>query len=936
MSSNLDSEIKTYNNLFRQHDNALNKLNQLFKTISLNGIKFIEKSKKSLEDFFVELKNENTSATHIICLTNFYNGLKNYFDKMKLIFQNIDTQCGDKVTEFSTTFKNKNNEVINNITRVSVVFKEETSNLEKVKFDYFNANKTADQDYLRTQKETKKEEEMKKNKEIYERSKKILDSMKEKYFFKINSFNKNLAILEKYYSNESNKIYTQQENKIKFYYEIISTFKSNINSMSEANKDLTNILEKINKSQNIERDVALFKDDYNYLDENKKRFTFEIFLDYEVIRKNSTDKKNNANNKINKEKDKKNNFLMWGTTKKTDESDDKINDLIKKIFDGSHKIKDEEITFLMNYVEKNKENKDNFIENLMNNYRSHEQFLKINNIYNFNALANLLQLIVDSYSNDIETNLDKFYFILKLAENSIFSDSEFISVKNYLCQKICGLNLLKQKKFWVKLINYKIKEITEEKTKADIEKKEKGNYIRGNYNDKGNSGYAKYWNFFTSGNKKVEDEIVFSQKYAENLPIYCLEVIEEFIKHFAYFNFAKDKSMEIIKEMYNIYHFNKAYLDYFISEIQSNAHTDKKLIINDIFEASKFNYDYNKYSFIGTEIKQIANNPKLISIISSLKYLDNQDYYNILLLNKEYYNSAKKIIYKIFLLKNPEISLDKKIIIWKKILDYSENKSKYNYEEIKNIVISQTSNKKGRDVIDLDVVRTSFENDKKLNQKKLSALLKSIVQATPELTYNQGMNYVGAFLLNITNNEEESFYIFLGLLTTTKYGDLFKNNLAQLKKFFYIFGRMMSIFIPELYSFLMSNNIKVSYFISSWFITLFTNAYQYINLKESPKIILKIFDFFLLNNWKSIIITSISLLKVYEKKIMLFNSEEILRFLINDVIKESYFENNNYDRFMYITQNFKIDDKLIDNIDKEFEIRVNLPNIEKNLGFQTI
>ena len=69
---------------------------------------------------------------------------------------------------------------------------------------------------------------------------------------------------------------------------------------------------------------------------------------------------------------------------------------------------------------------------------------------------------------------------------------------------------------------------------------------------------------------------------------------------------------------------------------------------------------------------------------------------------------------------------------------------------------------------------------------------------------------------------------------------------------------------------------------------------------------------------------------------MLFNSEEILRFLINDVIKESYFENNNYDRFMYITQNFKIDDKLIDNIDKEFEIRVNLPNIEKNLGFQTI
>ena len=198
------------------------------------------------------------------------------------------------------------------------------------------------------------------------------------------------------------------------------------------------------------------------------------------------------------------------------------------------------------------------------------------------------------------------------------------------------------------------------------------------------------------------------------------------------------------------------------------------------------------------------------------------------------------------------------------------------------------------------------------------------------------MNYVGAFLLNITKDEEESFYLFLGLLTSTKYGDLFKNDLAKLKRFFYVFERMISIFIPELYNFLISNNIKVNYFISSWFITLFTNAYQYIKVKDNPKIILKIFDFFFLNNWNSIIVTSISLLKVYEPKIMLFSSEEILRFLINDIIKENYFENNNYDRFMYIAYNFKIDDKLIENIEKELDIKTKLPNLEKNIGYQII
>ena len=146
----------------------------------------------------------------------------------------------------------------------------------------------------------------------------------------------------------------------------------------------------------------------------------------------------------------------------------------------------------------------------------------------------------------------------------------------------------------------------------------------------------------------------------------------------------------------------------------------------------------------------------------------------------------------------------------------------------------------------------------------------------------------------------------------------------------------MSIYIPELFNFLVINNIKVNYFISSWFITLFTNAYQYIKDKDDPKIILKIFDFFFFNNWKSIIITSISLLKVYEPKIMKFNSEEILKFLINDIIKEDYFENSNYDKFMYISYNFKIDDKLIENIEKELDVKAKLPNLEKNLGYQML
>ena len=83
--------------------------------------------------------------------------------------------------------------------------------MEKVKFDYFNANKIADQDYLKTQKETKNKEEIKKNNINYTKSCKILDTMKEKYFLKINT--KKLKI----YLSKNKIIRKYIKNKIIFY-----------------------------------------------------------------------------------------------------------------------------------------------------------------------------------------------------------------------------------------------------------------------------------------------------------------------------------------------------------------------------------------------------------------------------------------------------------------------------------------------------------------------------------------------------------------------------------------------------------------------------------------------------------------------------------------------------------------------------------------------
>ena len=193
------------------------------------------------------------------------------------------------------------------------------------------------------------------------------------------------------------------------------------------------------------------------------------------------------------------------------------------------------------------------------------------------------------------------------------------------------------------------------------------------------------------------------------------------------------------------------------------------------------------------------------------------------------------------------------------------------------------------------------------------------------------MNFIAAFLINIfdfikeENNEEESFYIFLGLLTSTNYSELFKNNLELLKKFFYIIERLISILLPELYNYFQDNNIRPSYFISPWFLTLFSKAYEFTNLKLEPKVLLKIWDLFFLEGWKSIFSTIIFILKNNESRIMIYNDEALLNFLNKDIIKEKLFENENFNKFIH---NFKIDDELIENIEKEFDIKNGNPNIK--------
>jgi hypothetical protein len=259
--------------------------------------------------------------------------------------------------------------------------------------------------------------------------------------------------------------------------------------------------------------------------------------------------------------------------------------------------------------------------------------------------------------------------------------------------------------------------------------------------------------------------------------------------------------------------------------------------------------------------------------------------------------------------------------IWKIILGYSKVKKEYNYKNIVEEIKKNPDNIPSGDIIRLDVNRTNFEKDKDINREKIINILNSLSKCCPDINYSQGMNFIAAFLLNITGDEEEAFYLFLSLLLTSDYGSLFTKELSNLKKYFYVFERIIDILLPELYNYLKVNNIKVSFFISPWFITLFTDTYLNIEHRENPKILMRIWDLFLFSGCKSILKVGISILKSFEPKIMTLTFEELLRFLISEIPKSEFFQNSSYENLMKTYINFKIESSLISNIESEYQIK---------------
>ena len=422
-------------------------------------------------------------------------------------------------------------------------------------------------------------------------------------------------------------------------------------------------------------------------------------------------------------------------------------------------------------------------------------------------------------------------------------------------------------------------------------------------------------------------------------------IVIEYISAFVNYNFGQNNSLELIVKICNDFSMSNNLINYYavylnncsysVKQYSKNSFYDLKNKIEDIRVELKYNSmkKPNKLSSINyTKIepeKKILNDTEKMLIIKKVsRFLPDSAKINILTLNKKFSSKLNKKIYKEILNRK---DLEKGIIenkqmhinIWKILLKYNLIKKEYPYHPNLEKALQIKYSMNGKNdfcIIDLDSQRTLFDKNTNVEEKRksLNNILKTCIMLNEEGSYCQGMNFVGGFILKISENEEESFYLLMGLFKYTDYRSIFKKDLTKLRLFFSIFEKILKLYIPTLESYFTENKVTANYYLSAWFITLFTSL-----VKQGQKLdaFLKIFDLFIIDGWKAIFNISMDILRKNEETLLTYKNEVLLHYLTNTLGYDYVLNRQNYEYLLDNNINkrlvLRISGKLMHNIENE-------------------
>ena len=725
------------------------------------------------------------------------------------------------------------------------------------------------------------------------------------YKYEIAKYNKEIIGINNEYNLLIDNILNLEKTKVHFVTSLLNKFKKYLTDYVKMINNFINEIDKFNSKEIGDQEIVLQSKIFSkYKDEMKEKNQPRIpkigFMSYQ----NFLEMKNPTKEELSSMKK-----LVINPTLNLDENSlinmtkEFVNNLLEETDIGQEKVANIcELLYFPNYD----------IGKKILNYLYEKKgissivFLNLQNLEYLATILGFISLHENSiFKEQFELNLK----IIFIAER-IFYRSKINNDKIYLSALLSKNKYYRTNQFWrniveLKLAN-KIKDHINRIKNLKYKDKTKKNLFSGWFSgDAKKSFLAKtriiqlIKNFYSLDSEQVQ--------LIEKITIQEMQkLIRQNIPIFANFNFPSELCLDLIAELTEEYRINKDNIKFFVTYFNVSNYTIRKIIPNEKSNSINIYKQFASTSDINKKLKLFKN---------IVPFLSFNDYNNLLLCSKLFHKKLSKTIYK-YILKQKNLPKKIRLPIWQNLLGISALKKEFNYREI----LSNTDDKRVKHEIELDVIRTTVgqvENPKEIREQ-ITNVLYAVAQLNGSTKYCQGMNFIVQFL-HEKFGEEEAFFIFLSFFKNTDYRLIFEKNLEELKILFYVFRRVISLLEPELSSYFNSNGIDVNYFVTPWFITLFTGSHQHFKDEDdNSQILFRILDNFILSGLKSLMEVGCVLLHSYENVLMSKRYEDMMEFLINEMLRSDFFSKKNTEFVENFFNETKISKKLVKNIEEEF------------------
>ena len=733
------------------------------------------------------------------------------------------------------------------------------------------------------------------------------------YNYELFRYNKNIELLNKEYNTAIEQIKVSEKTRINFIKSSVDKYKKFWEKYIKNINDFLFIIENF-ISQNIcEKDEKFWMNEISrYKKNDNDRIPTEKFISFnEYMEKNKNDDKNSELDIFNCEK-YQNNI----TLNNFDEKEEKI--FINEVIDDLRKEEEislDKIAILIELFENKKnDTKKLFLDSIIDKKKTS---IKFSNLKNLEHLSNIISFISLKEDSIFKGKFELNFKIIYIAER-IYYQNKLNNNKIYLSAILSKNKFFRTKQFWRNVIElklaHKLNDHIERLRNITLPEEKKKNIFNklGDAIGMNNTNAHKFSLLSKSRilplikyyNEIEPTKISFIDKMATQE---MSTIIRECIQNSSSFNFRTETCLDLVAKLTEEYKISKDNIKFFVLYTNICSCTVRKRLPNN----RKIDND------IFTSLKNVDANVKRIKLLEyTIPYLTNVDFYNLLLCSKTCNKKLRKKIFS-YVLRQENVTKKVRLSIWKIFLEIPRIKKKYNYKEI----LKNANDEKIKEVILLDVVRTNYNynKDPKEAKEQLTNVLYATSLVNNGIKYCQGMNYLVEFLLSVFD-EEETFYIFIALFETTEYSLIFTKDLHKLKVFFYVFKRIISLYEPELSSYLNSSGIDFNFFLPPWFITLFTGSHQHHNTEndDNSNLMIRVLDNFITYGWKSMMEFSCVILHSYESYIMNLKYDEMMHFLINDILKSDFFAAKNIKLIEKSLDFYKIKKKLVKNIEAEY------------------